>query len=1339
MTNASNLVVGTSDTPTGSLVSQGSEDSFRVNTTTSGTQNNTNWNRFNNGTMVILYESNDAGNGTTDIRARFLDKFGQGIGPDFIVNQTILGNQNGAAIAITNDGKALITWVSYDPATPSQGQLFGRFYDTNGVALGNEFQISSNGADGAYSFFQRSNGTFVFAYQNDGEILGRTLTLSGASLTPLTAEVQLNTTLPGTPTQLGWQSLSNGNMLLRFASPEGATPPAGNGYEVRNRVFSLSGDVFTPVSISGSSNDYLVNTTLSGDQPRERTVRLASGHILEVWDSTDSGDGSGRCIRGRLLAADGTPIGSDFLVNTTVTGDQRNVNITSFDDGRRLIHWRSYEDGTLVVRGRWVWADADADAPGGATPNDGSSTVDWSSNDFIIGRLPDTSGGGYGLMILPNQQVVLIYEGIGADDDNSPAFSNGVTASLLLNLGGEITPTIWSDGGIYENIQSVDQLMASPFDLPLPSLTTTQAGEQLSRNITDVNNFNDAIGTPLTLTYAYRFSIENWTYGNGASGFSQFTAQQIAVMEAAIQLWEEVANIDLVRVQTNGAYSDAANLLFWNYTGATTGSAAASAAGFGGWNTGANPSDLSGYGYKNYAYFNANNGVALNPTVDNLGLRLMIHELGHALGLSHPGNYNIDTAFQTYVSDASFVEDSMMYTTMSYFDEDVTHANYESTGISTPLLIDIAALQRLYGANLTTRTGNTTYGFNSNTGNTAFTLTTAADKRVFSVWDAGGTDTFDFSGYSMDQLIDLREEQFSWVGGLTANVSIAKGAVIENAKGGSGNDMLLGNAANNLLEGGDGDDDLDGSTGTDTLLGGAGDDTLTNVDGLDTLDGGEGFDRARIDRLALTTAFIADFTNAPTDMTLADGTRLISIESIDIRTGSGNDSVTGTANDDDMEGNDGNDVLAGQAGYDWLDGGNGNDWLYGGSENDHLVGGDGIDWLYGGDGDDNLFGEIVPEGPWDFNLVQTLGTSVDALFGEAGNDFMIGGGGGDSLDGGTGNDNIYGGTGIDWIHGGADNDYISGGSETDALFGDDGDDGLFGDDGDDGLNGGNGIDHLNGGNGIDWLYGGAGNDYLNGGNETDALFGEADDDTLWGGNGDDSLDGGIGNDWLYGEAGIDWLFGGDGVDNLNGGSETDALFGQAGNDTLNGGTGGDNLDGGAGMDYLDGGDGVDWLYGGTEGDQLHGGNDGDQLYGEDGNDYLYGEAGNDGLDGGYGNDFLDGGAGNDVLIGYFGADTFRLHNSQADQDVIVDFETGIDKVHFDGIEFGLIMGPQGYQYSFETGAGLPTTLANTGPVFYFETGGKGIWFDPTGGATVDIIKIGGLQTGVLTAVDLVVL
>ncbi|MCF5074901.1 peptidase, partial [Pseudomonas syringae] len=111
---------------------------------------------------------------------------------------------------------------------------------------------------------------------------------------------------------------------------------------------------------------------------------------------------------------------------------------------------------------------------------------------------------------------------------------------------------------------------------------------------------------------------------------------------------------------------------------------------------------------------------------------------------------------------------------------------------------------------------DTVYGFNSNTGNPSMSLNASSKAPWFKVTDPGGNDTLDFSGFKQAQRIDLRSGAASSVGGGVNNVAIAKNAVIENAIGGSGDDLLIGNFTNNVLKGGAGTDTLWGVGGANT-------------------------------------------------------------------------------------------------------------------------------------------------------------------------------------------------------------------------------------------------------------------------------------------------------------------------------------------------------------------------------------------------------------------------------------------------------------------------------------------------------------------------------------------
>jgi serralysin len=381
-------------------------------------------------------------------------------------------------------------------------------------------------------------------------------------------------------------------------------------------------------------------------------------------------------------------------------------------------------------------------------------------------------------------------------------------------------------------------------------ITTVMTGNARLDALLWGKHWSSGAGTTVISTYLAGRPSGEWLddgYGGRIWAAVPSTAE-LAAMAAAMDSFKAVCNVDF-RTVTRAADAD----LVW----ASVGDAHA----FGGMGWTNPPGTGSAFGdaqaliaVNRDAYQTGGAGLPRG----SLDYATFLHQLGLALGLGHPheGFVSLPGVDGAMGSLGDFDLNQGIFTMMSFNDgwQTAPHGTSPSPlyGYQAgPMALDIAALQSLYGANMTHRTGSDTYVLpGANQTGTGWTC----------IWDAGGTDRVQGAA-AIANVIDLRAATLqagpggggfvSHAAGIHGGLTIAHGATIEEAAGGALADHITGNAAANLLLGLDGNDtllgldgndSLDGGGGNDLLEGGAGSDILQGGAGSDTLDGGAGTD-----------------------------------------------------------------------------------------------------------------------------------------------------------------------------------------------------------------------------------------------------------------------------------------------------------------------------------------------------------------------------------------------------------------------------------------------------------------------------------------------------------------
>lgn len=149
--------------------------------------------------------------------------------------------------------------------------------------------------------------------------------------------------------------------------------------------------------------EFQINTTTAGVQQDPAVGFDAAGNFVVAWES-DGQDGDGVGIVARRFAADATPLGGEFVVNTETAFDQIDPEVAVAADGSFMVVWVGFAldgDGESVQARRFdasgmplgdelqvnTFFLGDQDSPAVAAGPGGGFIVAWESGDDQDGSL----------------------------------------------------------------------------------------------------------------------------------------------------------------------------------------------------------------------------------------------------------------------------------------------------------------------------------------------------------------------------------------------------------------------------------------------------------------------------------------------------------------------------------------------------------------------------------------------------------------------------------------------------------------------------------------------------------------------------------------------------------------------------------------------------------------------------------------------------------------------------------------------------------------------------------------------------------------------------------------
>jgi len=902
------------------------------------------------GGMVLVFIDYYSTGGTYDVRLNELNANGTNRSSTTVASDVADTSLRDPQVAVNSNSEVFISYIRDNTglSSPTYDQVYARVYNSTTNALGSEFllfqNVSGNGYLGNLDSAVLTNGDTVTVAQanftgGDNEIWFNIADSDGNPDTLLyVLDTQGNTDSDTDPTVA---ALTGGGFVIVWSNTD------TNDTDIMFQRYTNAG-----AEVGGS---IFVGSLGATDNHNEvRVVSMSDGGFLILYDDDEAGQ---YALRGQRYDSTGSTVGSSFALDTGSSGIQ-SVEATLLGDGRVAVTWLNGEIQTEIIDTR------DNASTGNYTP-DGWQIGTVGSDTFTADGTSEIVHGWDGNDIITESGMVREYYG-GDGNDRLNVVS---PINTDRHDGGAGTDTInWFDAGTF--------VSGATFNLAAGTATQGASTEVMVNfeNLWGTNNAETVIGSAganYIYTYDGNDSIDG---GGGDDSLYGVGGDDTILGGAGNDIISGGAGNDVIvdgtgtdtsyggsgdDTMTSGGdndvlYGDSGNDLMFSGLGnetmdGGTGIDTIDHTAFNGTYVFDMTTGLTNYAGESYInYENAIMGSGNDEVNGTAGANVIDAGGGNDLVFGFGGNDSLIGGLGDDTLRGNVGNDTV---------EGGDGNDSIFGGENDDLLGGDAGADVIEGG-----IGNDSmYGGGGND-----VLIGGSGNDLFN--GGAGYDTADYSAATDNLVVNINWPNPQAVSALQGTDTLVN---MEGIEGGSGNDLLVGNAGGNIIRGNGGNDDIYGLAGADVLEGGAGNDRLEGSGGDDTMTGGAGNDTVNYYNAAGAVSV---------NLNLQGGAQAVG-------GGMGNDWLSGFENlygsngfGDTLVGDGGNNEMIGYGGNDTIFGAGGDDTIYGMGGDDVLTGNLGADLIGGGGGDDFFdFNAVSESTTGSRDTITDFGTGNDVI------------------------------------------------------------------------------------------------------------------------------------------------------------------------------------------------------------------------------------------------------------------------------------------------------------------------------------------------------------------------